>query len=481
MAKHLSQSELDLIFGEESRGATLKERASDSRSLFVRGQVQLAPFSQVASGRVLTALQAVEEFGGETVLRAIREGSASLISNAEEPATTLKARRLELGLDVTQVARRAHVSDNDIVNAETPGTRVPIRILERIAQTLALDERTLGYEPNTGRDEGLGVRLREMGAANSVPLSSSVVLSLAEAAWVIARQQALQKSIGESDRENFPQPSYAYQSPVYRAGYDLAARTRALLGLEELVPIESVRHIVEDEFHIPLVQLKMGPRLAGATIANTGIRGIVINEEGHNSNVWVRRMTMAHELGHLLWDPDERLKAVRVDAYDDIENTAELAKGREPEEVRANAFAIAFLAPPAGVQRIVNEENDFAAALSRTMSTYGISLTAAKHHLRNVANVPFSQYSSGPEPDEQWIALENLTLDFFPIGATPLSRRGRFGWLVAKAVLAGLITPDSAASYLSVPVEDVTQEALMSVLALGQPETDARTSRLWPR
>ena len=60
--------------------------------------------------------------------------------------------------------------------------------------------------------------------------------------------------------------------------------------------------------------------------------------------MWIRRATLAHELGHLLYDPDSRLQNVCVDSY--------IGSRKDPQtyesdfvEQRANAFAIAFLAP----------------------------------------------------------------------------------------------------------------------------------------
>lgn len=46
--------ELDLVFGPTSVGDTPEERATTSSVKFVRSQIQLAPYSEGATGRVLS-------------------------------------------------------------------------------------------------------------------------------------------------------------------------------------------------------------------------------------------------------------------------------------------------------------------------------------------------------------------------------------------------------------------------------------------
>ncbi len=79
---------------------------------------------------------------------------------------------------------------------------------------------------------------------------------------------------------------------------------------------------------------------------------MAINTQGLNGNVWVRRFTMAHELGHLLWDPDQRLQSLRVDTYRDLEEDPVQRPGLDPVEARANAFAIELLAPQEYVLKV---------------------------------------------------------------------------------------------------------------------------------
>src|SRR5262249_9410626 len=155
--------------------------------------------------------------------------------------------------------------------------------------------------PGAGGDTTLGVRLREISQPNDAQrFSPTDVLNLAEAAWVTFTQMRLSWLLGEEAqrnlREQFIKGDWDYNYPTYEKGYALALKTRKILKIGEAEPIKSIKQLVEERLGIPVIQGQLGERFAGATIANGVNRGIVVNEHGQNSNVWVRRMTVAHEL-----------------------------------------------------------------------------------------------------------------------------------------------------------------------------------------
>lgn len=472
--QNYSRNELDLVFGLGSSGDTPAQRAKTSTMIFVRSQIQLAPYSEGATGRMLSAAQALRSFGWDVLLNATREGYAALTTTAQEPSTTLRSVREGLGLTIEQIARAANVSAEDANLAEKPGARVAIRKLQRIAQALGLNEELLGFEPMAGWDSHLGVRLREMSKNTDISgFTAKTVLLLTEAAWVIARQDSLQRefarAIPKRHYHSLPPHDDKYGYPSYEHGFRLAAKTRRLLGIYDDSPIESVRKIVEEDLGLPLVQLQMDPDLAGATIANEAVRGIVVNEAGMNSNVWVRRMTLCHELGHLLWDPAERLNRVKVDEYAEL-NENDRTSPRDPSEIRANAFAVAFLAPPDAVRVIARSSENIEDVIRTVMTRFGISATAAKYHVGNITGHDVSNVrpSSLGEPDDHWSAMENLAVDYFPIKSVPISRRGKFAWYVVKSYLQKEISLDSAAAYLDAESSEVSDESLRRVLELWE-------------
>lgn len=470
MTMNFNAKELELVFGSASTGDTPEERAKTSSAKFVRSQIQLAPYSEGATGRVLSVREALHNFGWHTLRQAGLEGSAPLVESPSEPALTLRARREELGISSEKLAKKLKISESIIQQAETAGKKTPFKTLESLAQALALNEKVLGLVPNAGKDASLGVRLREMCSVGDIAgFTVNTVLQLSEAAWIIARQADLQDvllDVVEKSRISMPKHDSNFGYPAYETGYRLASKTRALLGLSPEEPIQSVRKIIEDDFGLPLVQLHMDQRFAGATIANGQVRGIVVNETGMNSNVWVRRMTLCHELGHLLWDPEDRLQRVTVDAYAELEMSDRDLR-RDPPEIRANAFAVAFLAPPSAVLDIAKRSPDKKTAVSEVMTTFGISASAATHHISNVSKLDTTGRLKGlPEPEDNWVAMENLTLDYFPLSGVSLSRRGRFAWWVAKAAEIGEISLDSFASLLSVPVQEVSIDVIKRILSL---------------
>ena len=221
-----------------------------------------------------------------------------------------------------------------------------------------------------------------------------------------------------------------------------------------------MRELVEKQLGIPVVQARMNPQIAGATVTNIDgfgneVRGIVLNVSGDNQNIWVRRATLAHELGHLLYDPSSELKKVRVDLYQDNQQDAESHSTADYVEQRANAFAIAFLAPIESVREMVTtpiHEEDVA----NVMSTFGISHTAARFHIGNChyRNFDVPDGSLNASPSDEQRAAEDFTIDYFPIPSTPDQRRGKFSGLVAAAYEREFISEHTAALYLHCKVDE---------------------------
>lgn len=471
-ARSYDRASLDAVFGPRSRGETPDERARTSTREFVRSQVQIAPASDGATGRRLTSQEALATFGWDILLRAVEDGSYVLVTEVDEPAATLRARRKqEMRLSTSQIARQIDLPEDVVRRAETPGKLSPIRHLEMIAQALALDERVIGYVPKAHGDRGLGVRLRELSEMKDARrLPPQAVVGLAEAAWVISRQASLATSAGirpDPLVEGTSLRDWNYGYPTWEVGFRLAAKTRGMLGLRSDEPITSVRSLIEEKLGIPLIQQSLDERFAGATLANGATRGIVVNERGMNENVWVRRMTLCHELGHLLWDPDQRLSKLTVDEYSGIDDDYGSARP-DPVEIRANAFAVAFLAPPEAVKEIAQSAADTKSALDKLMQRFGISATAAKYHMHNVAGLDTSVISNRdlPQRFDEWIGQENLAIDYFPIRSTPITRRGRFAWHVVTSFQAGRISGDTAAMALRCTEKELSSQAGLILSAL---------------
>jgi Zn-dependent peptidase ImmA (M78 family) len=372
---------------------------------------------------------------------------------SDEPYRSIDRQLKNLGLSLQEVARKVKWS-NETTRKFEVRKQVPFKELERFARTIGLEGDKLGTTIDAGADIETGVRLRTYRNSDPKRFTVSTVLGLAETAWTVQKQFDLAKLVDHHDesiiRELGFEPSVEYGNPLtktYQEGYRLARKTRQLLNIPADRPIASVKELIEVKLRIPVIQLEIHSELAGATVSSDSHRGIAINLKGDNSNPLARRMTMAHELGHLLWDPDQRLKRLVVDKYDSIIRDA-VTSPLDAVERRANAFAIEFLAPGDAILKSFEDAGGGATGLENVVATFGVSKTAIANHLMNashnrinVSNQAFTQIL----PDE-WEAAESLAVPLFDPQTVPVSRRGQFAYYVLRAFEDKLISADTAAS-----------------------------------
>lgn len=444
------------VFGPAARGVSdIHAWARNSMQVFVRNQTHVARWTPQATGKRLSAFEALDAFGWRTLSQLAEKRVAAIVEDGCEVAPILRARREAAGLKVEQVAQKVGLSTADVEAAESGRKRTPIRILTRLAQALALDADKIGAVKNGGGDPDLGVRFRELQSGPGTT-SAAAVLGLADAAWVIATQVRLERWFDPA-RAGIPaalgfRPAHVrtLHRAAWQDGMDLAHQTRELLGLRHDAPIRSLKRLAEDRLAIPLVQAELPDKFAGATIANGAARGIVVNVKGINRKVWTRRMTVAHELGHLLWDVDEDLNRLRVDDYASL--AADWRSLPDKVEMRANAFAAELLAPQVAVARLFEAEGGSDHAVSEIMRRFGISYTAASWQIYNSLNrmIDREKLRSLPKtrPSAEWETDEAHAASYFTLRETPLSRQGRFAELCLRAYDGNLISQDTAADYL---------------------------------
>ena len=443
-------------------------------TLFVRGKYQLARYEpgSSATGRRLTGREVLEAYGPRVLTEIDDQLSAVLLARAGAIEHAIREQRDALGVTRAQLASAANLDREIVERAETDAEQLGLRELEHLAFVLGLDPAKLSIDERAGSDPELGVRLRvleteRLAAQTSARLTPRTVLRFSEAASIIRSQLLLQRWLGKHSEAARFEASPNYGPPAWRAGYALARQARERLGIG-LEPIESMRELVEGRLGIPIIQVALPQEIAGATISSQGQRGIVLNVDGRNENVWIRRTTLAHELGHILFDPEEQLANVRVDSYEQIARDAR-QDDQLPDyvEQRANAFAVEFLAPREAVRQLVPSPAQVSAeSVEQVMSDFGIGRAAARFHVGNAwwgeAELPVeSAIQASPRADQT--AAEDFTLHFFEPRVTPDQRRGRFASLVGEAVDKGLVTEDTAAQYL-VCSEDELRDALPFLL-----------------
>jgi Zn-dependent peptidase ImmA (M78 family) len=455
----ITKQRLERVFGLSAETTEASARLSVQE--FFRSQDHLAPARVGATGRRMTAWEALQYFGFEKLEEAFEFGTAIIVSSAEEPAETLRKRRELLALERKDVARAAKVGEYDVEIAEDPKQTSSIRLLERIAQTLALDESRISTRAES-YDEPLAIRLRQFRTTRA-EFTPNTVLAFTEAAWVAQKQSLLSewlhgdfnlRKMGFETDSRYGDKTY----PAWQFGYGLAYDTRKLLGISADAPIESLRDLVETKLRIPLIHLFLPTQFAGATLAVGRARGIALNTAGLNTNVWVRRSTIAHELGHLLWDPDQKLDSLRVDTYSDLEEQPQ-KNGLDPVEARANAFAIEFLAPQEHALALFKSYPDKRTGLRMVMERFGISFISARYQIWN-ASQRMEELDSlsveSVEPTDDWKGRESFTDDFFRPESVRPSRRGQFAALVVEAIKKKIITMNSGASFFGCSEDELS-------------------------
>ena len=460
------------IFGPGAESLSPKEAARRSTISFVRSEGGLAEYkeSRNPTGHRLTAWEAYTTFGLDVIEEALEYSSAILKDTATATSDALRERRKELGLFHGSVEDATGVSQEDVETAESTAHEVPIQKLERLAFFLGLDERFLAFKRNPGGDSQPAYRPRTLQTdppSRSEAITPETVLLFAEAASIIRTQHRLQNWLGLPMGiaefalvDNYGSPG----EPAWRVGYDLAERDRNTLHLGN-APIFSMRELVEERLGIPVIQARLPDHIAGATVmtpADEGgeARGVVLNTVGENENVWIRRSTLAHELGHLLYDPELQLQNLSIYSYQDTHSDSQEYDSVDYVEQRANAFAIAFLAPNDAVRQAaptpVTEDG-----VANVMHSFGISQTAARYHINNChyprPYVPNTVIRT--QPSDEQAAAENGNIDNFPLCDTPIQRRGRFAGLVATAYLEKLISAHTGALYLNCAVDDFQENA----------------------
>lgn len=441
---------LDDVLGP-GPGTSPEVRARASTKRFVRSLDQLAEHTPGATGRQLSASEALDAYGYDVLREVAAEGGALLCVTPDAAGHAIRSQRDRLGLETRAVAARANMSAREIERAEQNVRDVRLRTYERIARALGMDERQLSVMREPAASAELAVRLRTVGEEFR-GMTSSVVSAIAEAAWVAQTQVRLEETLGIRNRRhldfeqttNYGSPGY----PAYQHGYYLAQQTRQALSLGN-DPIPSMRELCEETLGIPVIQADLGEWVAGVTVeVATNTRAIVVNISGGNRDVFMRRSTMAHEVGHLLYDPRQQLNKLRVDEYDGLATPAHAIQDRV--EQRANAFAVELLAPQeVALQLFDGRGGADGTGLQAVIDSFGISFTAARYQIWNGRDrsIPLERLTARARPEDHWVGAEQYTVDYNFL-QTADSRAGRFSAVVIRAAQERLVSWDTAAEFL---------------------------------
>lgn len=257
--------------------------------------------------------------------------------SAQEMGRRLRAARESCGMTQEDVARRLGVSRPTVAQMELGNRPVTSIELDKLAYLFGRDIREFVAETFEEEDALAALFRAEPEIANRGDVADSLRVCLA-----VGREVTSIEDLLGIDRDLAGAVSYQVVAPRSRweaiqQGERAAEQERRRLGLgwapspplPELLETQGVRTRIVD----------LPEEISGFTISNKSVGLFIVANRRHVAAR--RRFSFAHEYAHVLFD--RRLMGIVTRAADRDELI----------EVRANAFAAAFLMPPEGMRQFV--------------------------------------------------------------------------------------------------------------------------------
>jgi hypothetical protein len=198
-------------------------------------------------------------------------------------------------------------------------------------------------------------------------------------------------SIPESPLAQYQRADPPTSSPdiIFKDGYEKALEFRSALDLNPELPLlgeHDLESVLFQDLGIVVQDLTLeSPMIDGMAVFSPGKGPLVgVNLTGkYSSTRWGRRMTLAHELCHLLYD------------LSDENSVGIVSNPWAPEliEKRANAFAAMLLMPREALKAILpaNPRQWTQENLREAMNRLGVGRTALMNHLHNLYFISYSE------------------------------------------------------------------------------------------
>ncbi len=290
-------------------------------------------------------------------------------------ARKLRALREAAGLSPVQMAELIDEDEVTLAALEVSTSPLDLELVERCARAFGMTvERLLSTDAtkapapllfrSLNRDVISELRSRRAHFALGDFLRTCG--DLAELANQRERRGVHLSSLINRDRRHIPVPDE--DSALYRQAEELATDVRKWLALGE-GPIPSMVEVIEHRLSVPIVWStpdEVDANIDGASTIDP-IPAVLVNLVGGRERWWRTRMTLAHELCHLLFDELPGNDRHRMVMFSPHRDGSRAAHGRDrryplPEmlermERRANAFAAYFLAPGKAIRRLVSHSD----------------------------------------------------------------------------------------------------------------------------
>jgi len=251
----------------------------------------------------------------------------------QELGRRLKAAREACGLTQDEVAIHLRVSRSTIAQMELGNRAVTSLELDRLAHLYGRDIRAFLSEKFRPDDALVALFRRHPEMMRNDQVLAAVRDSLAAGHEITN----LERLLG-ADVDLTALPAYTLKVPstkweAIQQGERIAVEERRRLGLGG-APLPSVGELLEGQ-GVRTAQAVLPEDVSGLTIAERDVGVLVMVNAQHVA--WRRRFSFAHEYCHVLLDRDQQGAISRTSERDTL------------PEVRANAFAAAFLMPADGV------------------------------------------------------------------------------------------------------------------------------------
>ena len=255
-----------------------------------------------------------------------------------ELARRLREVRERCNMTQAAVAKYVGIARSAVTEIETGRRRVSGLELHRFAYLYGCDIEELLTEEFAEREPITALFRRHEGSA-----VDEDTLEALRRCVVLGREVANLEELLGIRRASLGTPSYALSTPdtkweAVRQGSRAAADERRRLSLGE-TPLPDVAELLEDQ-GIVAAQETLPEDVSGLTLIDPE-HGVLtaVNVDHHFLR---RRFSFAHEYAHVLFDREGRGTVSRASERDSF------------EEVRANAFAAAFLMPEAGIRSMIH-------------------------------------------------------------------------------------------------------------------------------
>jgi len=251
----------------------------------------------------------------------------------EELARRLREAREASGLTQEEVAGQLGLSRPSIVQLEQGNRAVSGLELDRLAHLYGRDLRDFLAEEFRAEDSLVALFRTE-----STALRDEVWGAVREC-LALARELANLEALLSLDRSQVGAPSYSVAPPrtkgqAIEQGNRVAAEERRRLGLG-FRPLGDVAELLEGE-GVRTAMIDLPEEVSGLTLMEPSLSLFVVANRRHH--LLRRRFSWVHEYAHVLFDRNRKGTLSRSSNQSDL------------MEVRANAFAAAFLLPDEGVR-----------------------------------------------------------------------------------------------------------------------------------